>query len=308
MSETLIRQLASGSSAESTAELEATLHELDIAFRIQNQRLELVAPLELLDETRLLASISDAARHLITRFDVEWQIGSTNTALMARTKDAHFNGSVCVPEQQTAGKGRRGRSWVSPFARNIYVSFGWCIPRQNMAEALSLYIGMNLVDCLREAGLEDVGMKWPNDIIAGEGKLAGILIELELVASTAYVVAGIGVNLSKESVLREGVEQSVSAVTDQVNLGRNALCALIIERMVISMQEVTQQRIAEKIAQWTSYDRYSGEEVVVLVGEEQVVGINRGIDEGGNLLLDSGGKVRAFGSGEVSLRKVASKR
>lgn len=306
MIETLIRQLATGSSVKKTAELEVALHELGIVFRTQNQHIELMAPLELLDETTLRAGISESARKLTTRLDIEWQIGSTNTELMARRKDAHFNGSICLAEQQTAGKGRRGRSWISPFASNIYVSFGWRIPRQNMAEALSLYIGMNLVDCLREAGLEDVGMKWPNDIIVGQGKLAGILIELELAASSAYIVAGIGVNLSKESVIREGLEQPVSAVSDQLSLGRNALCSLIIDRMVMSMDGISSQRVAEKIAGWPKYDHYSGEEVVVHLGEEQIVGINVGIDERGNLLLDLGTEIRSFGSGEVSLRKTAS--
>jgi len=306
MIETLIRQLAAGSGVENTAELEAALHQLGIAFRADNQHIELVAPLELLDETTLRAGISESARKLITRLDVEWQIGSTNTELMTRKKDAHFNGCICVAEQQTSGKGRRGRSWISPFASNIYVSFGWCIPRQDMAEALSLYIGMNLVDCLREAGLEDVGIKWPNDIIVGQGKLAGILIELELVASNAYIVAGIGVNLSKEPVLREGIEQPVSAVGDQLSLGRNALCSMIIDRMVMSMDGLSSQHVAEKIAEWPKYDCYSGEEVVVHRGEEQIVGINGGIDERGNLLLDLGTEIRSFGSGEVSLRKAAS--
>ena len=306
MIETLIRQLATGNRVEKTAELEVALHELGIAFRAQNQHIELVAPLELLDETTLRAGISEPARKLITQLDVEWQIGSTNTELMARKKDAHFNGSICVAEQQTAGKGRRGRSWISPFASNIYLSFGWRIPRQNMAEALSLYIGMNLVDCLREAGLEDVGMKWPNDIIVGQGKLAGILIELELAASSAYIVAGIGVNLSKEPVLREGPGQLVSAVADQLSLGRNALCSLIIDRMVMSMNEVSSHHIAERIAEWPKYDRYSGKEVVVHRGDEQIVGINGGIDERGNLLLDLGTEIRSFGSGEVSLRKTES--
>ena len=98
----------------------------------------------------------------------------------------------------------------------------------------------------------------------------------------------------------------MSAVADQLSLGRNALCSLIIDRMVMSMNEVSSHHMAEKIAAWPKYDRYSGKEVVVHRGDEQIVGINGGIDERGNLLLDLGTEIRSFGSGEVSLRKTES--
>ncbi len=304
--DTLIRQLAAERSVARTAELELLLSDLGIPFCVRDQRIELTEPLELLDEVALRAGISEAAEQLISQLDVEWQIGSTNTMLMARTKEPGFHGSICAAEQQTAGKGRRGRTWISPFARNIYVSFGWSIPRENMVEALSLYIGMNLVDCLREAGMKDVGMKWPNDIIVGEGKLAGILIELELNASSANVVAGIGVNLTMDPAVRSNIEQPVSTVADQLLLGRNALCSLIIDRMVLSMNDVSPARVTGKVAEWSDYDCFAGQEVTVHLGDEQIVGINSGVDNQGNLQIDVGGETRSFGSGEVSLRRAGA--
>ena len=88
---------------------------------------------------------------------------------------------------QTAGKGRRGRRWVSPFGRNIYLTYGRFIGRQlSELGGLSLVVGMLVVDVLRSMGLERVGLKWPNDIVLDGGKLGGILIELR---ASALVVS-----------------------------------------------------------------------------------------------------------------------
>ena len=304
--QSIIRQLADKGQSEASPELMAYLDELDVEYRVEGSDLVLANPMELLSESVLRSGMSSTSTALISRLDVKWQIGSTNTYLMKRTKESDFHGSVCVAEQQIAGKGRRGRTWVSPFARNLYISFGWSLPRENMIEALSLYVGMNLVDCLREAGLHDVGMKWPNDILVGDGKLAGILIELELNASHANVVIGMGVNLSMDQETRSEIGRQISVVADQQVLGRNALCALIIERMMLCLQNANQVQVAAKVLDWSSYDCYSDEEVQVLIGEERVTGVNRGVDESGNLLIDVGGEIRGYSSGEVSLRKVSS--
>ena len=233
-------------------------------------------------------------------------VDSTNSVLAQMPDAPPF--SVVSASHQTAGRGRQSRQWISKPRESLALSvvlpvgFHKALP----ASWVPLVVGLAMVETLREFGVPGVGMKWPNDIIVGQGKLAGILIELELAASSAYVVAGIGVNLSKEPVLREGPGQLVSAVADQLSLGRNALCSLIIDRMVMSMNQVSSHHIAKKIAGWTKYDRYSGREVVVHRGDEQIVGINGGIDERGNLLLDLGTEIRSFGSGEVSLRKTES--
>ena len=298
-----IKQMVETGGAEQSKELERALNELQINYRISGQRLELQDSLELLDETKLLSGISGEANASISKLEVLWSVGSTNTYLLGRSKRPDFHGSVCTSEQQTAGKGRRGRNWVSPFARNVYVSIGWSIPKEEMADALSLYVGMNLVDCLRNAGLKGVEMKWPNDVIVGGGKLAGILIELDLAADKAHVVIGIGVNLALDLGARADIGQPVSVVSDQKRIGRNALCSSIVDQMILSLCGFTHQRVSEKLAEWSKYDCLAGAEVEVHLGSERIIGINRGVDGRGNLLVEVGSDLQSFSSGEVSLRR-----
>lgn len=300
---TQIKQMVETGHAEKSKELERALNELHIEYQVNHERLELKDSLELLDETKLLSGISREAKASISNLEILWSIGSTNTHLLARSKQLNFHGSVCTSEQQTAGKGRRGRNWISPFARNVYVSFGWSIPKEEMADALSLYVGMNLVDCLRSTGLEGVEMKWPNDVIVGGGKLAGILIELDLAADKAHVVIGIGVNLALDLGARADIGQPVSVVSDQKSIGRNELCASIIDQMILSLCGFKRQRVSEKLAEWSKYDCLQGAEVEVHLGRDRIIGINSGIDEKGNLLVDVGGDIQSFSSGEVSLRR-----
>jgi BirA family biotin operon repressor/biotin-[acetyl-CoA-carboxylase] ligase len=300
---TLIKQMAEMGSADKSKDLESALNELSIDYRVSDERLVLTDPLELLDEEKLLSGLSIDAVASLSQLEVLWTTGSTNTHLLARSKQSGFHGSVCTSERQTAGKGRRGRKWISPFARNIYVSFGWSIPKTEMVEALSLYIGMNLVDCLRGAGLEDVEMKWPNDVIVGGGKLAGILIELDLAADKAHVVIGVGVNLSLGLDARADIGQPVSVVSDQKRVGRNELCSSIIDQMLVSLRGFTRQQVSKKLSEWSMYDCLQGAEVEVHLGSERIVGINRGVDERGNLLVEVGSEVQSFSSGEVSLRR-----
>jgi len=284
-------------------ELESSLELLGLDYVIKNDRIELAAPVELLQKDQILAGISPGTCALISRLDLFWEIDSTNTYILKNTGDPDFHGSLCTAEQQTAGKGRRGRQWVSPFAKNIYISIGWTISKKNMAEGLSLYLGMSLVDCLRGAGMKDVGMKWPNDLMIGDGKLAGILIELDLKRDVAHLVIGIGVNLALDRDNRRAIGRPVSTVSDQLSLGRNELCSLIAERTLQALSAFERHGLADKLSDWSAYDCYAGQEVEVQLGETLIIGINRGVDETGALLVETGGEIRKFSSGEVSLRK-----
>jgi BirA family biotin operon repressor/biotin-[acetyl-CoA-carboxylase] ligase len=136
-------------------------------------------PFEALDQTVIRAQLGATLRKRLGDFDVRWQIGSTNSELLQRAAQAAPDLSVCLAEMQTAGRGRRGRDWVSPLGGNVYFSllkrFG---TGMGTLAGLSLVAGVALVQAITDCAVAGVGLKWPNDVLADGRKLAGILVEL----------------------------------------------------------------------------------------------------------------------------------
>ena len=132
----------------------------------------LAAPLPLLNESRLKQSLGDSDVSLFTSID------STNQWILDRIGQVQ-EGHLCFTEYQTAGKGRRGRTWVSPVGANLMFSLYWQMP-DGMAAAMgvSLVVGVAVVETLHQFGLTDIRLKWPNDLYANDKKIAGILVEM----------------------------------------------------------------------------------------------------------------------------------
>lgn len=283
-----------------TTELDA----LGLSWSATGDRITLDDELELLDANRLYAELAAFARERLERVDVLWSVDSTNTWLLERAHDPGFNRRVCLAEQQVAGKGRRGRRWVSPFGKNIYLSLGWELPRRAGAVGgLSLSAGMAVVTALKEAGLGDVGLKWPNDVLVNGAKLAGILVEMAPPAPNRIpVVVGVGVNMRLDSPEMSRIDQPFSATAEQSDVSRNVLIARLLESLVVALETFERSGFSAFADRWPDFDVYFGQEVQVTVAGEPVAGIDRGIDENGNLLLESAAGVRAFNAGEVSLR------
>ncbi|MEO2182087.1 MAG: biotin--[acetyl-CoA-carboxylase] ligase, partial [bacterium] len=154
-------------------------------------------------------------------------------------------------------------------------------------------------------GLERVGLKWPNDILLGGGKLGGILLELRASdAGGIGLVAGVGLNLAlnvKESL---SIDQPWSAISSQLEMPRNILLGALGGRIVNAIQafeDVGFDSFAEK---WSEYNLYTGQQVNVIRGSETISGIDSGVDQEGNLLLRTGAGLEVYNSGEVSVRPV----
>ena len=136
-------------------------------------------PLELLDREQILAAISTTGRNWISQLELHQQMESTNGYLLAQPPGELSSGHICLAEEQTEGRGRRGRSWVSPFGSSIYLSIFWSYPSGPAhLSALSLAAGVAVVDGLKALGVAQVGLKWPNDILWDGRKLAGLLLEV----------------------------------------------------------------------------------------------------------------------------------
>lgn len=297
-----IRTLAAGEPLPETPDLLADLDELGLESIRGEGGVSLSEPLELLNEDRITSTLKDASPHH-ARTIVHWTIGSTNTWMLERADEPSFHGTVCLAERQEAGKGRRGRGWVSPFGRNIYMSTGWTLPRSTGIAGLSLTVGMVVAAVLRDAGLEEVGLKWPNDVLLGSGKLAGILVEMAAPTAVSHrVVIGVGINLRLDARDAARVDQPWSMVVGRIDVTRNELVSRLLDSMLPALATFSERGFEPFAAAWPEYDQLAGCRVRVLQGDRVIEGTNAGIDETGQLKLETSAGLQLFNAGEVSLR------
>ena len=290
------------------------LRELGLGVHaVPNRGYRLAVPVAPLEARTLRAQLATSVRSRVRKLEAEWSLASTNAALLARTDLPPGECDVLLAEYQSAGRGRRGRSWLAPPGGAICLSLGWCFaqtPRD--LPALGLVIGV----CALRAVMRELpadaplrpGLKWPNDLIAGARKLAGILIELRAEgAGPAYVVIGIGVN----AVLGGGVREQVAATgTDPVDLRelgidpqrRAAVVAGLIDCFVQGLVQFETQGLAPFMEEWRRADVLRGRPVRMQLANETVRGTARGIDMDGTLLVETAQGLRRFASGEVSVR------
>ena len=265
--------------------------------------------LQLLDQTQIQSALLPAVAALIQCLEVHDELASTNSYLLDIAQQQPASAWVCLAENQTAGKGRRGRTWVSPFGHNIYLSLLWRFQDGPAAIAgLSLAIGVAVIRALRQAGITEVGLKWPNDIYWRGRKLAGILIEVSGESSgPCHAVIGLGLNLYLPPVQAEAIEQAwvdlQQIVGEQIALQRNRWVALLLNEIVPVVADYQTRKLSDYVNEWRNYDCMSGQAVNIFMGEQVFAGIVRGVDDQGLLLLeDDAGNLRTFASGEVSFR------
>ena len=296
--ETQIRKLISAGTAPASSSLKSGLSAIGLTFQEQDSLLCLTDAIELLDTKKIL----DQSRYKPS-LDIQWSIGSTNDYLM-KTGGERESIVVCMAEQQIAGKGRRGKVWVSPFGKNIYMSLGKHFSGSASGlMGLSLVIGSCVVQTLRDLGIQSIGLKWPNDIIFDGGKLAGILVEIGKASEgSVYVVMGIGINLDLDEDNARQIEQPWSVIGHHAQVSRNDLAARLIDSLVPALTTFEKAGFESFRGEWNQNNVYKGCEVVILQGEDRIKGIDAGVDSDGNYLLETGTGIRIFSAGEVSLR------
>ncbi len=263
-------------------------------------------PLELLDESKILATIDEPTRAPISSFEIFDQIPSTNTYLVERALDNAPSGAICFAEQQTAGKGRRGRHWVSPFGSNIYMSILWRFQTSPMAiSGLSLAIGVAVIRTLKLHYDDVFRLKWPNDIYYQDKKLGGILVEVSGESDgPCAAVIGLGLNIYlPETEAAEITQQwtDLTQITGLQQLNRNALATTLLNQLILVIAEFEDLGIAAYLDEWRQYDCLKDKPATLFIGQHSYEGIVKGIDNNGLLLLElADGRIQAFASGEVS--------
>lgn len=284
-------------------------------FSVRGKGYRLAEPVELLDRAIILTELNklagmEATRKYLQRLDIFHDIESTNAYLLEAEKNDGSYVHACLAEQQNAGRGRRGRRWVSPFGGNIYLSLLWQVNAgASQLGGLSLAIAVAVIRALRAVGLDGAGIKWPNDILVKGKKLAGILLELSgESAGPCAVVIGLGLNVRATGPEMAEVDQAWTDVESELEgaVSRNQLAAQLLYQMINAVREFEVQGLQPFMREWASFDEFSDCEVVLKMPQGDVNGIARGIDENGALLLVTENGVQRYHSGEVSMRAVAT--
>ncbi|MDD2050820.1 bifunctional biotin--[acetyl-CoA-carboxylase] ligase/biotin operon repressor BirA [Pseudomonas putida] len=276
------------------AELNLPIH------KVRGRGYQLAAPLFLLEESAI-AEYSQGGRWPALIFD---SIDSTNAQALRAITEGQAAPFLVLAERQTAGRGRRGRQWASPFAENLYYSLVLRIEGgMRQLEGLSLIVGLAVMRTLQSFGVAEAGLKWPNDVLVNNQKIAGILLELVGdPADVCHVVLGIGINVNMQATTE--VDQQWTSVRRETGaaIDRNLLVARLNHNLQLDLERHRQAGFAAFQHEWEQAHLWQGRAVSLIAGVNKIDGVVLGIDGQGALRLEVDGVEKSFSGGELSLR------
>lgn len=269
---------------------------------VKGKGYRLERPLDLLSVADIRAGLGAG---IAGRLSLNYHVctDSTNSRAMAAAQDdAH--GQVYVAEQQTSGRGRRGRAWISPFAANLYLSLVWRFAGGAAAiSGLSLAVGVACARALARCGLQGLSLKWPNDLLLEGRKLGGILLEMTGdAAGPCQVIVGVGVNVAMPPQASAIDQPWTDLAQAGLRVRRSELVALLLNELVALLDDFAGRGFAGVRAEWEAMDAFRGQPVALLAGSAERRGIARGVDDSGALLLETDRGLEAVHGGELSLR------
>ena len=274
--------------------------------RIHGRGYRLARPWQRLEAREISRCLGKAAK----QFDIEIlaQAISSNTVLLQRAALGAPSGTVLAVELQTSGRGRLGRTWHSGLGNALTFSLLWRFDcGLNALSGLSLAVGVAIVRALNKLGAQGVQLKWPNDILTAQGKLAGVLIEAQGdVLGPSAVVIGIGLNYSLPSNLAtQKIGQAVGALDEVCNElpTRNQLLAALLQALEDVLNEFAKNGFAALRIEWEQHHAHQNKRIQLRMPDEKIVsGVARGVSELGELCLGTAQGVRRFNSGEVGVQ------
>ena len=268
----------------------------------------IVGGVDLLDGQAITGALAVAAKPHLSKINIFQTIDSTNTYARELAEKNSVSGLVILAEQQTGGRGRRGKSWVSPFAANIYLSIVWDFEQGAEAlEGLSLAVGVAVRRALIAHGVQGVKLKWPNDIYVEQKKLGGILLEMiGDPAGHCSVVIGVGLNVSMPVSQASAIDQDWTDVATELQdklPARNKLAAELISEILPLLSTFQEQGFAAYCDEWQAADAFYGQPAVISTPKQSTAGIVKGVGINGALRLElDSGNIESFIGGELSLR------
>lgn len=278
------------------------LDELNIPYSsVKGRGYRLQEAIELLDAERIQQQLT----HRLDRLEVLLDVGSTNTYLFERAADHMGKRYAVLAEKQISGRGRRGRQWVSPFGKNIYlsllVSFAGGMAQ---LEGLSLMTAIAAERALVRLGIRGIGLKWPNDVYAQGKKLAGILLEVTgEYSSHCQVVIGIGMNLSLSDDDARNIEQPWAELRSlNPDLSRNQVAAVLLDELLAAVEDFQREGFAPWQQYWSERDIFLNKEVRILAPNHEQRGIVKGVNRKGELMLRTERGMEIINAGEISVR------
>lgn len=274
-------------------------------YSVRGRGYRLAEPPQWLDVERIRGALRTPA---IFHLNVLDSGISSNTALLQSAAQGAPGGTVLALEWQGAGRGRMGRTWHSGLGNALTFSLLWRFECGIAAlSGLSLAVGIAMMRVLRELDAKEVGLKWPNDVMDGQGKLAGILIEAQGdMLGPSAVVIGIGLNLRLPESVAQQIGQPVSDLTRVLPVmpERNRLLALLLQALADMLGEFTQRGFVGLREEWERYHLYQGRRVCLSLPDgTRPAGIVHGVTNDGALRVETQHGVQVFNAGEISLRE-----
>lgn len=284
-------------------QLQALQTELSLPLhKVRGRGYRLATPLLLLDADWLKAQVSSPHWQVCVMPSVD----STNAEALRLLPTTQSIPYYVLAERQTNGRGRRGRSWVSPFGENLYYSLVVRVEGgMRQLEGMSLAVGLALLQVIRGAGVAEAGLKWPNDVLVGERKLAGILLELSGdPADVCHVVIGIGLNVNMLAIDSDVIGQPWTSMRAELGclLNRNELVAELNRQLSRYLEIQLREGFAALQDEWQACHLWQGRTVALTAGGEPIEGEVLGVDHSGAIRLRINGLERSFSGGELSLR------
>lgn len=260
-----------------------------------------------LDAGRIIAELPSALKQ-IWHPRVVAMAASTHTEMAEAARDGLASGAVLLAEEQTAGRGRAGRRWVTPAGSQVALTLIWRLdsPPPGGLSGLSLVTGLAALDCLQQMGLHSASLKWPNDVYWNDRKLGGILVEVQgNSAARCALVVSIGINVTTCSSATAVCEVDQPMVDCLTVLGkvpdRNRMAALFLSAWYGALQRFMASGFAPFVDEWSRYDYLHGRAVEMLVAGDVVAGRAVGVDATGALQVQTAIGIQACYAGDVQL-------
>ena len=273
----------------------------------KGQGYRIIGGLDLLKKEDIYDNLSSVVKPLVSNLEVLSTTTSTNTLARKNAEKFDSSGRIILSEAQTDGRGRRGKSWVSPYGCNLYLSIVWGFSGGiQEIEGLSLAVACSVLKGLKKCGADNIELKWPNDLIHKKKKIGGILLEIVGDPSGyCQVIIGVGINVNMPKIYSGYIDREWANTKKLLNPGvsRNKLASMIIEQLLLLLFDYKKSKSLSYRDQWLMYDNSIGKKVELIMMNNTVEGIVRGIDLSGGLILEVDGIEKIFSGGEISLRE-----
>lgn len=277
-------------------------------YSVRGRGYQIPGGLALINQDLLIESLGKS-NQLIKQVTVLTSIDSTADYLKKDWKQTPGYGRVCIAEHQTAGRGRKGRPWISPFGANLYFSIGLQLPLGLSAlGGLSLAVGISLCRTLNRFAGDRIKVKWPNDLLVDNKKLAGILVEASGDNNdSSFLNIGVGINWDMQVNQAEKIDQpwvNLKTIIKDQKLSRNEILIKILSDLDSAMFEYLNTGFTRFAKDWPMVSAMHMQKIILQLPQSQIKGSEVGIEENGALRIETEHGIQVFHSGEISLRKL----